>query len=253
MAAIYHRGYLLVGVDQTTQFFGYRYPDGTLDGFDIEVANDLAKAIFGTPGHIRYTVITSAQRIPFIQKGTLDLVADSMTITCDRLAKVAFSSDYFNAGQRLLVSTNSGVTNIGQLGGKRVCAAAGTTSITGIAAVPHVIPVAAQNWTDCLVMLQQGQVAGISTDDSVLAGLAVQDPQTRLVGPKFTCEPHGLAMSKAPGARDFVRFVNGVLEQMRTDGAWQRLYNQWVATALGPQTPPPPQYNVAVPSSCPWG
>lgn len=65
MAAIYARQYLRVGVDQTTQFFGYRYPDGTLDGFDIQVANDIAKAIFGTAaGHIRYTVITSAQRIP---------------------------------------------------------------------------------------------------------------------------------------------------------------------------------------------
>jgi len=252
MAAIYRQGYLRVGVDQTTQFFGYRYPDGTLDGFDIEVANDIAKAIFGAPGHIRYTVITSAQRIPDIQHKTLDLVADSMTITCDRLARVAFSTDYFNAGQRLLVLTNSGVTNIDQLGGQRVCAAAGTTSITGIAAVPHVIPVAVQNWTDCLVMLQQGQVQGISTDDSVLAGLAVQDPQTWLVGPKFTCEPHGLAMSKAPSARDFVRFVNGVLEQMRTDGEWQRLYDQWVEKPLGKQTPPPPQYNVAVPRSCPW-
>src|SRR5215472_6719476 len=112
MAAIYRQGYLRVGVDQTTQFFGYRYPDGTLDGFDIEVANDIAKAIFGAPGHIRYTVITSAQRIPDIQHKTLDLVADSMTITCDRLARVAFSTDYFNAGQRLLVLTNSGVTNI---------------------------------------------------------------------------------------------------------------------------------------------
>lgn len=253
LALIYQRGYLRVGVDQTTQFFGYRYPSGTLDGFDIEVANDIAKAIFGAPGHIRYTVITSAQRIPDIQGKTLDLVADSMTITCDRLAKVAFSTDYFNAGQRLLVSANSPVTNINQLGGQRVCAAAGTTSITGIAAVPHVIPVAVQNWTDCLVMLQQGQVAGISTDDSVLAGLAAQDPQTHLVGPKFTCEPHGLAMSKAPGARDFVRFVNGVLEQMRTDGEWQRLYDQWVAPHLGKQTPPQPQYNVAVPTSCPWG
>ena len=255
MAAIYARHYLRVGVDQTTQFFGYRYPDGTLNGFDIQVADDIAKAIFGTAaGHIRYTVITSAQRIPDIQHGTLDIVADSMTITCDRLAKVAFSSDYFNAGQTILVPASSPVTNIRQLGGKRVCAAAGTTSIAAIAQVPHVLPVAVQNWTDCLVMLQQGQVEAISTDNSVLAGLQVQDPQT--VIPKtapFTCEPHGLAMSKSPGARDFVRFVNGVLEQMRTDGEWQRLYDQWVAPQLGQQTPPPAQYNVAVPNSCPWG
>ena len=106
-------------------------------------------------------------------------------------------------------------------------------------------------------MLQQGQVAAISTDDSVLAGLAAQDPQTRIVGPRFTCEPHGLAMSRASGARDFVRFVNGVLEQMRTDGTWQQLYDQWVAPHLGPRLPPRPstrsESRTAAPGPAPEG
>ena len=63
MAAIYRRGYLRVGVDQTTLFFGYREPSGNLDGFDIEVARQVAKAIFGNPNDIRYVVVTDAQRI----------------------------------------------------------------------------------------------------------------------------------------------------------------------------------------------
>ena len=64
-------------------------------------------------------------------------------------------------------------------------------------------------WTDCLVLLQQGQVAAISTDDSILAGLAAQDPWTKIVGPRFSSEPYGLAISKQHP--DFVRFVNAVL------------------------------------------
>ena len=68
----------------------------------------------------------------------------------------------------------------------------------------------------------------------------------------LSCEPHGLAMSNAPQARDFVRFVNGVLEQMRTSGEWQRLYDQWVRPYLGPQDQPAAQYDVAVEQSCPW-
>jgi polar amino acid transport system substrate-binding protein len=73
-----------------------------------------------------------------------------------------------------------------------------------------------------------------------------------MISRPFTCEPHGLAMSNAPSARDFVRFVNGVLQQMRTVGEWQRLYQEWVAPHLGPQAPPQPQYGVAVEQTCPW-
>ena len=255
MAKIYQRGYLVVGVDQTTDYFGYRNAKGQLVGFDDAVAQQIAKAIFGTrPNTIRYIVITSAQRIPDVQNGTVDLVADNMTITCARLQKVAFSSDYYNAGMTILVPSNSGVTSIRQLGGQRVCAAAGTTSINEIGQLsPPPVPVAVQNWTDCLVLLQQGQVAAISTDNSVLAGLEVQDPDTTMVRTKpFTCEPHGLAMSRAPGARDFVRFVNGVLEKMRTDGTWRALYKTWVLKPLGPQLQPPAQYGVAVEQTCSW-
>ena len=253
MAKIASPGYLRVGVDQTTDFFGYRDAHGNLVGFDDDVARQVAKAIFGNPNAIRFVVITSAQRIPDVQNGTVDLVADNMTITCDRLQEVAFSADYYNAGQTILVPSNSPVTSISQLGGQRVCAAHGTTSINEVGQQnPQPIPVSVQNWTDCLVMLQQGQVAAISTDNSVLVGLLHQDANTVMSGKMLSCEPHGLAMSNAPQARDFVRFVNGVLEQMRTAGEWQRLYNQWVAPHLGPQAPPPPQYNVAVEQTCPW-
>jgi polar amino acid transport system substrate-binding protein len=71
----------------------------------------------------------------------------------------------------------------------------------------------------------------------VLAGLAAQDPTTKIVGPRFTDEPHGLAFAR--GATDFVRFVNGILDRMRADGTWTALYNRWLAATLGPAPPPP--------------
>ena len=261
MAAIAARGYLRVGVDQTTLHFGYRNADGNLVGFDDSVAQQVANAIFGDkPGDVRYTVITSAQRIPFVQQGKVDLVADNMTITCDRLQAVAFSADYYNAGQTLLVPKGSGVTTVRQLAGQRVCAAAGTTSINEVGAsalflgvTPHIVPVSVPNWTDCLVLLEQGQVAAASTDNSVLVGLANQDPHTVMVQTApFTCEPHGLAMSRAPGQRDLVRFVNGVLAQMRTNGTWNSLYDFWVEPYLGKQAQPAAQYGTAIEQTCSW-
>jgi polar amino acid transport system substrate-binding protein len=244
MATIQNHHRLIVGVDQTIYLDSYRDPlDGQLTGFDIDIARQIAKAIFGNPNRIEFKAITSAQRIPVILSGQVDLVIDSMDITCDRLKSVDFSTDYFNAGQQVLVPADSTARGIGDLGGKKVCAAAGTVSIQEIELQPsHPVPVAAPNWTDCLVMLQQNQVAAISTDNSLLAGIAVQDPQTKIVGPVFTFEPHGVGISKK--APDLVRFVNAVLEQMRTDGMWTDLYMKWYGSRMGPvPAPPAPSYS----------
>lgn len=244
MERIERRGYLIAGVDQDTYLFGYRNPsadphDAPVVGFDVDVARQVAAAIFGSPGRIRFRVVTQAGRIPALRSGSVDLVADIMTIDCDRARQVAFSSDYFDAGQRLLVNRSSPFQGVGDLAGRKVCAPTGTTSIQKVAdAAYRLVPVAAVNWSDCLVMLQQRQVDAVSTTDLILLGLSVQDPYTRIVGPRLTFERHGLAVPK--GEDDMVRFVNGVLERMRSDGTWSSLYDRWIGTRLGPEPAPPP-------------
>jgi polar amino acid transport system substrate-binding protein len=236
MAAIAARGRLVVGVDQNTYLFGFRDAgSGQIVGFDIDIAREVARAIFGDPNRIQLVAITSAQRIPYVQSGQVDLVADTMTMNCERWRQVNFSTEYYDAGQRVLVSRSSTAKSIGDLGGKKVCAAAGSTSIQNIAhAASHPVPVSVNDWTDCLVLLQQGQVDAISTDDTILAGLARQDPTTVVVGPRFTSEPYGMAIAQK--STDFVRFVNGVLDQSRANGTWAVIYTRW----LGGPAPTPP-------------
>jgi polar amino acid transport system substrate-binding protein len=240
MAKIRARGYLIAGVDQNTYHFGYLNPlDGKIEGFDIDMVHAVAAAIFGNPNKVEFKAISDAQRIPEVQSGAVDIVAHTMTINCARLQQVDFSSVYYDAGQRVLVPSNSPVTSIADLGGRRVCATTGSTSIVNIKDAPsHPIPVAVPYWTDCLVLLQQGQVAAISTDDSILAGLRAQDPWTKIVGPRFSNEPYGLAISKQHP--DFVRFVNAVLQQLRTNGQWAADYAHWVGTPV--PAPPPARY-----------
>ena len=200
------------------------------------MAREIAKALLGDANAVQFTAITSAQRIPLVQGGQVDLVVDTMTINCDRLQQVDFSSDYYDAGQKVLLPRDSAATGIGDLGGKKVCAAAGSTSIANIAAAASKpVPVAVADWTDCMVLLQQGQVDAVSTDDTILLGMAKQDPNTKLVGDRFTDEPYGIAVNKS--ANDLLRFVNGVLERMRGDGTWARIYAKWLG---GPVPQPPP-------------
>lgn len=171
----------------------------------------------------------------------MDVLAETMTITCDRAKKVDFSSVYYEAGQQILVPYNSTITGPQDLGGKRVCAINGSTSLSNLVgpSMPrHMQLWGVANQTDCLVMLQQGQVDAISTDNAILVGLEAQDPNTKLVGPTFSSEPYGMAISKAHP--DFTRFVNGVLALVEADGTWTQIYDQTLAPFTHAPAPAPP-------------
>lgn len=242
MAEIAARGRLVVGVSADSLLLGSRNPiSGAIEGFDIDMARLVADAIFGDPERIEYRVITAAQRIPLLQDGSVDVVARNMTITCARWEQIAFSAEYYRSGQKVLVPLGSTATSLADLAGLRVCAPAGSTSIDNLADFPDVIPVAARTHTDCLVRFQRGEVDAITGDDTVLAGLAAQDPYAQVVGEAFTAEPYGLGVNAADV--DLVRFVNAVLAQAMADGAWQESYDRWLGPALGPApAPPTPSY-----------
>ncbi|MFC7755628.1 transporter substrate-binding domain-containing protein [Tsukamurella soli] len=133
LAMIRARGRLIAGVDQNTYKFGYRNPvTGRLEGFDVDIARAVAKAIFGNPDAIQFRVVDPGTRIAAVQDHDVDITVDTMTVNCARWKDVAFSTVYYQAGQRVLVPKSSTATSIASLGGKKVCAAAGSTSIQNI-------------------------------------------------------------------------------------------------------------------------
>ncbi|HLK77330.1 MAG TPA: transporter substrate-binding domain-containing protein [Streptosporangiaceae bacterium] len=240
-ARIRVRGYLIAGVDQTTYHFGYLDPlNGQIEGLDIDMIKDVAAAIFGLgPGspavaaHIHFKAIDDAQRIPDVQQGIVDIVAHTMTVNCDRMKDVDFSSIYYDAKQRVLVDAPAaGATapDLARLGAARqkVCATSQSDSVAQIKAA-GATAVQVPYWSDCLVLLEEGQVAGISTDDSILYGMQAQDPDTVITGPSLEDEPYGLAISRAHP--DFVRFVNAVLAADRANGQWAKSYRTWVSAS----------------------
>ena len=238
MAGIVKRGRLVVGVSQTTYLFGHRDPfSGTLKGLDIDIAREMSLAIFGRPDRVQFWSITSAQRVPFIRSGQVDMVVRTSSMTCERWRQVAFSTQYYQAEQRLLVPRGSPVRSIDDLGGKKVCAAEASTDLAVVAAAKsRPVPVSAPEVIDCLVLLQLGQVHAISNDDALLRGLVAQDPATRIVGGSLDHEPYGIMMER--DATDLVRFVNGVLARMRADGSLAALYRRWLPPgATAPAVP----------------
>jgi polar amino acid transport system substrate-binding protein len=244
MATIRQRGRLIAGVSADTYLLGARNPvSGQIEGFDIDIVRQIAKAIFGDETKYQLRVITAADRIPVLQNHEVDIVARNMSITCDRWKQIAFSAEYYESGQKILVRKGSDITGLSSLAGHKVCAPLGTSSMDNlIRLAPDAIPVGSDNHTGCLVLLQEGQVDAITGDDTVLAGLASQDPYAVVLDEDpFTQEPYGIGIP--PDDVDLVRFVNGVLEGMRSDGAWDASYAHWRQPTLGTSAgQPQPQY-----------
>jgi len=235
MATIQTNGTLKVGVDQNTLLFGYRNPKSNeLEGFDIDVAKEIARAIFGDPTKIDFVIVTTGQRQGAVQNGVVDMVASLYTINCARWHEIAFSSEYYRAGQRVLVREDSPIQDLSDLAGKRLCVTSGSTASTNeklTSLQPKPKMVLATTRTECLDKLQNSRVDAIVADDTILYGLREQDPRTtRLLNLRLTDEPYGLAINRAHP--DFVRFVNGVLERMRADGTLEQLERNWLGDVV---------------------
>ena len=238
VANIRERGRLIVGLDIGSNLFSFRDPiTGEITGFDVDIAGEIARDIFGTPAQVEYRILSSADRIAALQNNEVDVVVKTMTITCDRKKQVNFSTVYLLANQRILAARDSNIRQPADLSGRRVCVVKGTTSLSRIQQIsPSPIIVATVTWADCLVALQQGQVDAVSTDDAILAGLVAQDPYLHIVGPSLNEEPYGIGINLENTG--LVRFVNGTLERIRRDGTWNTLYRKWL-TVLGPAPAPP--------------
>ncbi|TYL52140.1 glutamate ABC transporter substrate-binding protein [Nocardioides sp. BGMRC 2183] len=240
------RGRIIVGISADTYQMGFRNPKtNKIEGFDIDIVRAVAQAIFGGgfdgSSSIQFRVIEAADRIPLLVDGDVDMVVRNMTINCERWEEIRFSQVYYEATQKVLVGTELADElalageqfEVADLAGQRVCAPEGSTSVDNVReAEPEVDVASAPNHTGCLVDFQQGEVDAITGDDTVLAGLAAQDPLAVVPDQEpLTTEPYGVGVG--PDSADLAAFVNAVLEDMRTDGRWQRSYQQWLAPYLG--------------------
>ncbi|MFD0364890.1 glutamate ABC transporter substrate-binding protein [Nocardia sp. GCM10030253] len=242
MAAIVANGRLRVGVDQNTYLFGFRNPTtGQLEGFDIDIAREIARDLFGDPDKIELRSVAAADRIPALRNKQVDLIVRTFSATCERRRDIDFSGVYYRAAQRILAPKNSGIKTAADLADKVVCVTRGTTApgpLFGLPEKPTIM--GAGNWTDCLAALQQGHVDALSGDDPILFGLVAQDRNLEVVGEAIGTGAYAVGI--AQGNPELVRFVNGVLERIRTDGTWQRIYNARLSP-LGPSPgPPTPRY-----------
>ena len=160
--AIAERGRLIAGVDQGKYLAGYRDPQtGELRGSDIDIVHTIAQAILGDPDKVQFVVLDIADRVAAVERGEVDVVVDHFTVTCARQRTVEFSTPYMPAVQRLLVPVGSGVREVEDLAGQRVCTSRGSTTEGVLRALPVELDVLSlRGIPDCVVEMRAGPGGG---------------------------------------------------------------------------------------------
>lgn len=228
LAKIKERGTLVAGVKYDTNLFGLKDPaTGKVDGFDIDIARAIAKDILGDETKIELKEVTSQTRIPMLEKGDIDMIIATMTITEERKKQVNFSDVYFEAGQSLLVKKGSDIKGIDSLKGKKVIAVKGSTSAKNIRAkAPDAEVIELGNYAEAFTALKSGKGDALTTDNSILIGMTKQDANYELVGGLFTDEPYGIAIKKGDDA--LTTKVNEVLKKLKDNGEYDTIYKKWI-------------------------
>ena len=243
MAKIVEKGEVTIGVKYDVPPFGFENPQsGEVEGFDVDMGKYIAEHL-GVEA--KFVEAISDNRIPFLQDGTVDLILSTMTMTTDREAEIDFSNPYFIANGRILVPEDSDIAGIDDLAGKKVCTAIGSTYEATIKEqAPDADLKTVEAYSDCLTLIQNGQVDAVSTDNVILTGMIIQsgdDFPMKLVGDNLTTEPYGVGIpNETP---DMVEFVNGVLEDAFEDGTWDSIYDQWVGQYVEGEPEHPSEYS----------
>jgi glutamate transport system substrate-binding protein len=247
MAEIQSEGILTVGTKFDQPLFGQANLEGVPEGFDVEIAKLVAEAIFGegnvTEGeNIEFIEAVSANREPYIQDGTVDIVVATYTINDTRKEVVDFAGPYYVAGQDIMVAAGNptGITGVADLNGKRVCTVNGSTSLENVReqAPQANLDVLFDTYSQCADSLRQGAVDAVTTDNVILLGLIdANQGEFELVGNPFTEEPYGIGLAK--GDDEFRDFINDVLEEAYDDGSWAEAFESTVGQ-VAEETPEPP-------------
>ena len=237
MGRIQEAGEIKIGVKYDVPPFGFQNPQsGDIEGFDVDLGRAVAEALGVEPNFVE---AISDNRIPFLQDGTVDLVLSTMTINAERDMEIEFSEPYYIATGRILVPSDSDIAGVEDLAGTTVCTALGSTyEETLKEQAPDAELRLVDSYSECLELIQNGAVDAVSTDDVILTGMIIQDDSLKLVDAEpLTTEPYGAGMKNED--TEFKEFVDGVLEEYKSDGRWAEAYEKWVGQYTGEDQEPP--------------
>ena len=254
LTKIKEAGAATMGVRESSGALSYTLGDGKYVGFHIDVCTrvlaDVQKKLGLAKMDIKYQPVTSQNRIPLVQNGTVDIECGSTTNNATRQKDVSFAVTTFVEEVRIAVKANSGITSIAQLNGRNVATTTGTTSVqllrkheraTGV----DFKEVFGKDHADSFLLLETGRADAFVMDGQILAGNIAKSKAPadyRIVGEVLSVEPIAIMIRKDDPA--FKKLVDESIVAMVKSGDMAKAYDKWFVQPI-----PPTNTRVGLPAS----
>ena len=254
LSKIKEAGAATMGVRESSGALSYTLGDGKYAGFHFDVCSrvlaDVQKKLGLAKMDIKYQPVTSQNRIPLVQNGTVDIECGSTTNNATRQKDVTFAVTTFVEEVRIAVKASSGITNISQLNGKNVATTTGTTSVQLLrkherGAGVDFKEVFGKDHADSFLLLETGRADAFVMDGQILAGNIAKSKAPsdyRIVGEVLSVEPIAIMMRKDDPA--FKKLVDESIVAMIKSGDMAKTYDKWFVQPI-----PPSNTRVGLPAS----
>ena len=238
-------GKITVAYREASVPFSYLAGSGGPVGFSVEISNAIVDAVkkeLNKPAlKVDLQAVTSQNRIPLLQNGTIDIECGSTTNNTVRGKDVQFAINYFYTGTRLLVKKNAGIKNWADLAKKKVSSTTGTTNAQVIRKYSKdnnldFDIVLGKDHDDAMLLVDAGRAEAFAMDDILQFGLknnARNPADWDVVGDALQVEPYACMMRKDDP--QFQKLVNGVIGGMMKSGEFERLYAKWFTAPIPPK------------------
>ena len=244
IAKVKASGVVNMGVRDSSGALSYTLGDGKYAGFHVEVCQRIVANLEKAAGkklEVKYNAVTSQNRIPLLQNGTIDIECGSTTNNTERARQVAFSNTIFIIGTRLMTKKESGVKDFPDLAGKNVVTTAGTTSERLIRKMNEekklgMNIISAKDHGESFLTLETGRAVAFMMDDALLYGelaKAKRPADWTITGTPQSFEAYGCMMRKDdPG---FKKLVDAALAKAMTSGEAEAIYKKWFTQPIPPK------------------
>jgi glutamate/aspartate transport system substrate-binding protein len=238
-------GSITLGIRESSYPLSYLDDKQQPVGYHIDVCNrivDAVKAQLKLPAlKVQHQAVTSQNRIPLVANGTVDLECGSTTNNEARQKQVAFAPTTFVTNVRMAVKKASGITSLGQLGGKPVATTTGTTSVQLMRAHEKgkgidFKEVYGKDHADAFLMLETDRAVAFVMDDNLLAGLIVSSKAPAdyaIVGEVLNVEPIAIMLRRDDPA--FKKLVDAAVIGLMKSGELDKLYARWFMAPIPPK------------------
>jgi glutamate/aspartate transport system substrate-binding protein len=240
LAKIKGSGKIVMGVRESSSPLSYTLGEGKFTGYHVELCERIIKAV-APAAKVEYVPVTSQNRIPLVQNGTVDIECGSTTNNATRQKDVSFAVTTFVTEVRTAVKANSGITSVSQLNGKNVATTTGTTSVQTLRKNERANgidfkEVFGKDHADSFLLLESGRADAFVMDDNILAGLianAKTPADFKIVGEVLSVEPIAIMIRKDDPA--FKKAVDDVIKAQIKSGDLDKLYAKWFTSPIPPK------------------